>query len=179
MTVCFLRPVSGMLILVLGAALPAMVRAQAAATPASAPLALQVTCDASGQAPILHVKLVNRSERATAVAVGFTTADGKTRVVNSLDVIAIRPATGADEVYVYVNPKYALVKGTPWIVTLAPGATHDLEVLLRDFISTMTYTGLDPTVAAGTRVIFEASAVAKASTPVWTGKVETKIESCR
>ena len=162
-----------------GAVLAGTAHAQAAPAAASAPLALQVTCDASGHAPVLYVKLVNRSERATSVVVGFTAADGKTRVVDSLDVIAIRPATGADEVYVYVNPKYALVKGTPWIVTIAPGATHDLEVLLRDFISTMTYTGLDPTVAVGTRVIFEASAVAKTSTPVWTGRVETKIESCR
>ena len=179
----FLQPVSGMLILVLvaGAVLPASLGAQAAATAAavSAPLTLQVTCDATGQTPVLKVTLVNRSDRAMSIAVGFTAADGKTRVVNSLDVIAIRPATGADEVYAYVNPKYALAKGTPWIVSLAPGATQDLEVLLRDFISTMTYNGLDPTVAGGTRVIFEARAIAKASPPVWTGRVETKIESCR
>lgn len=161
------------------AALPETAHAQAASAAANAPLALQVTCDATGQAPVLHATLVNRSERAISVAVGFTAADGKTRVVNSLDVIAIRPATGADEVYAYVNPKYALAKGTPWIVSLAPGATHDLEVLLRDFISTMTYNGLDPTVAGGTRVIFEARAVGKAATPVWTGRVETKIESCK
>ena len=179
MTVCFLRPVSGILILVLGAAMPSTAGAQAPPPAASAPLTLQATCDATSQPPVLRVKLVNKSDRVTAVAVGFTAADGKTRVVNSLDVIAIRLATGADEVYAYVNPKYALAKGTPWIVSLAPGATHDLEVLLRDFISTMTYNVLDPAVAGGTRVIFESRAVGKSSTLVWSGKVETKIESCR
>jgi len=167
------------LMLVVGTAMPVIAGAQAPAAAASAPLTLQATCDATGQPAVLRLTLVNKSDRATAVAVGFTAADGKTRVVNSLDVIAIRLATGADEVYAYVNPKYALAKGTPWIVSLAPGATHDLEVLLRDFVSTMTYNVLDPAVAGGTRVIFESRAAGKSATPVWSGKVETKIESCR
>ena len=174
------RILMAMLAFGVGATLPGSAHAQATpnVSAASAPLALQVTCDATGQIPVLYAKLVNRSERATSVVVGITLADGKTRVVDSLDVIAIRPATGADEVYVYVNPKYATAKGTPWVITIAPGATHDLEVLLRDFMSTMTYNLLDPTVAVGTRVIFEGRPIAKAATPVWTGRIETKIGSC-
>ena len=176
---CSLRSVSGMLMLVLGVTMSAKAGAQATAAGASAPLTLQATCDVSGQMPVLRVRLVNKSDRATSVVVGFQAADGKTRVVDSLDVIAIRPATGADEVYAYVNPKYALTKGAPWIVSIAPGATHDLEVPLRDFVSTMTYNGLDPIVAGGTRLIFEGRAVAKAAPPVWSGKVETKLEPCQ
>ena len=168
-----------MLILLFGAAIPWMVSAQAPQIgTATAPLALQVTCDLTGQAPVLRVQLVNTSEKAMSVIVGFN-ADGKTRIVDSLDVIAIRPATGADEVYAYVNPKYATAKGTtPWVLTLPPRGTHTVEVLMRDFISTMTYTGLDPVVASGTRLIFEARAAAKGSAQVWTGKVETRIGSC-
>jgi hypothetical protein len=167
---------SGVLILVLAAAVQWTVSAQAP-SPAAAPLTLEVTCDPTGQPPSMRVQLVNKSDRAVSVIVGFN-ADGKTQIVNSLDVIAIRPATGAEEVYAYVNPKYATAKGTPWVVSLAPGATHTLEVLLRDFISTMTYTGLDPVVATGTRLIFEARSAGKGSTAVWTGKLETRIASC-
>ena len=173
-----MRILSGMLILLLGAAIPWTVSAQAPqGGAASAPLALQVTCDVTGQAPALRVQLVNTSEKAISVIVGFN-ADAKTQIVNSFDVIAIRPATGADEIYAYVHPKYATVKGTPWVVTLPPRGTHTVEVLMRDFISTMTYTGLDPVVASGTRLIFEARPAAKGSAPVWAGKVETRIGNC-
>ena len=168
-----------MLILLVGAAIPWMVSAQAPQRgTASAPVALQVTCDVTGQAPVLRVQLVNTSEKAISVIVGFR-VDGKTQVVNSFDVIAIRPATGADEVYSYVNPKYATAKGTtPWVVALPPRGTHNVDVLMRDFISTMTYTGLDPVVASGTRLIFEARSAVKGSEPVWTGTIETRIGSC-
>jgi hypothetical protein len=141
-------------------------------------LTLQATCDVNGQAPVLRVQLVNKSDKALSVVVGFN-ADSKTRIVNSFDVIAIRPATGADELYAYVNPKYATAKGTPWVVSLAPGAAHTLEVLLRDFISTMTYNGLDPVVANGTRLIFEAKSLPRGSAPVWSGRVETRIQDCQ
>jgi hypothetical protein len=167
-----------MLILLLGSAIPWTVSAQAPqGGAASAPLALQVSCELTGQAPVLRVQLVNTSEKAMSVVVGFN-ADGKTQIVNSFDVIAIRPATGADEIYAYVHPKYATAKGTPWVVALPPRGTHTIDVLMRDFISTMTYTGLDPVVASGTRLIFEARPAAKGSAPVWTGKVETRIGSC-
>jgi hypothetical protein len=167
-----------MLILTLCAAIPWTARAQAPqAGAAPAPLTVQATCDLAAQPPVLRVRLTNKSDRPASLVVGIN-ADGKTQVVTSLDVIAIRPATGADEVYAYVNPKYAMAKGTPWIVSIAPGATQTLDVLLRDFISTMTYTSLDPVVATGTRLIFEARSAAKGSAPVWTGKVETRIESC-
>ena len=167
-----------MLILLLGAAMPWTVSAQAPQGTESTPLTLQATCDLSGQAPVLRVQLVNRSDKALSVVVGFN-ADSKTQIVNSFDVIAIRPATGADELYAYVNPKYATAKGTPWVVALAPGATHTVDVLLRDFISTMTYNGLDPVVANGTRLIFEAKSLARGSAPVWIGRVETRIQDCQ
>ena len=167
-----------MLIVLLGAAIPWTVSAQAPQSgTANAPLALQVTCDPTGQAPSLRVQLVNTTEKAISVIVGFN-ADGKTQIVNSFDVIAIRPATGADEVYAYVHPKYATAKGTSWVVTLPPRGTQTVEVLMRDFISTMTYTGLDPVVASGTRLIFEARPAAKGAAPVWAGKVETRIGNC-
>jgi len=173
-----MRSLSGMLILLLGVAIPWRVSAQAPQSgTANVPLALQVTCDVTGQAPVLRVQLVNTSEKAMSVIVGFN-ADGKTQIVNSFDVIAIRPATGADEVYAYVNPKYATAKGTPWVVALPPRGTHTVDVLMRDFISTMTYTGLDPVVAGGTRLIFEARPAAKGAAPVWSGRVETRIGSC-
>lgn len=172
-----MRSPSGLLILLLGAAMPWTAFAQAPQNTASAPLTLQATCDVSGQAPVLRVQLVNKSDKALSVVVGFN-ADSKTRIVNSFDVIAIRPATGADELYAYVNPKYATAKGTPWVVPLAPGATHTLEVLLRDFISTMTYNGLEPVVANGTRLIFEAKALPRGSAAVWSGRVETRIQDC-
>lgn len=173
-----MRILSGVLIVLLGAAIPRTVSAQ---TPqsgtASPPLALQVTCELTGQAPALRVQLVNTSEKAISVIVGFN-ADARTQIVNSFDVIAIRPATGADEIYAYVHPKYATAKGTPWVVTLPPRGTHTVDVLMRDFISTMTYTGLDPVVASGTRLIFEARPAAKGSAPVWAGRVETRIGNC-
>jgi hypothetical protein len=169
-----------MSVVLLGTAFLPAVRAQVTPTPAAkAPVVLRATCDAQGDVPLLRVQIVNTSDRKTSVVVGFTPANGQAHVVNSLDVIAIRLATGANEDYVYVNPKYALAKGAPWIVSLAPGATHDLELPLQDFISTLNYNLLEPAAAAGTRLVFESRAPARSATPVWTGKVETVLEACR
>lgn len=163
--------------MVLGAAIPATAAAQtAAAGSASAPLTLRATCDTQTQ--MIHVQIANKSDRPTAMVLGFTAANGQTQVVNSVDVLAVRIATGADEDYVYVNPKFALATGAPWIVTLAPGATHDLDLPLKDFISSLNYSPLDPSVAGGARVVFEGRAAGKPPKSVWIGKVETVIARC-
>ena len=166
--------------IVLGTALPH--GAQAQGTPAaapSAPLTLKATCEGSGPAPVLRVQIANTSGKPTSVVLGLTADKGQAHVVNSLLVIAIRPATGADEAYVYVNPKYALAEGPPWIVDLAPGATHALELPVHDFISSNTFANLDAATAGGTRVVLEGRPAGKGTKPVWTGKVETKIDACQ
>jgi hypothetical protein len=110
--------------------------------------------------------------------VGFTPANSQTHVVNSVDLLAVRIATGADEDFVYVNPKYALASGAPWIISLAPGASHDLELPLKDFISGLNYSNLDPGTAGGARLVFEGRAAGKSATRVWTGKIETVLDRC-
>ena len=173
-----LRRAFGILIVVL-VAIPSFAGAQAApGGRASSPLTLQVTCDARGQTPLMRVQIANTSDRPTALVLGFTADKGRTQVVNSVQVVAIRPATGADEAYVYVNPRHALTQGPPWVVSLPAGATHEIELPLQDFISGMTYNSLDPSVAAGARLVFEARPAAKQSASVWTGSVETKIGPC-
>jgi hypothetical protein len=166
----------------LGAALPLTLAAQATSTssPAggSAPLTLKATCDTRGQTPVIRVTIANASAQPAAVLLGFSADGGKAQVVNAFNVIAIRPATGADEAYVYVNPKYALTQGTPWVVSLAPGATHDLELPLFDFISSNTFANLDPVAAGGARLVLEGRPGARSPTPVWTGRVETKLDQC-
>lgn len=179
-SVADLRRASRAIIVVLGAAMPAVAAAQAApAGAARAPLVLHGTCEGQGQAAVMRVQIVNTANRPTALILGFTAPDGQTHVVNSIGVVAIRLATGADEDYVYVNPKYALAEGAPWIVSLAPGATHDLELPLHDFISSLNYTPLDPSVAGGTRLVLEPRPVARQMTPVWTGRIETMLDRCR
>lgn len=169
--------VNRMLIVALATALPSAAGAQATpAGSASPPLTLQATCAAQGQVPVMRVRIVNASNQTRAVVLGFTADDGKTHVVDSLHVATIRLATGAEEVHVYVNPKYALTTGTPWIVSLAPGAAHDLELPFQDFISTMNYARLDPAVAGGGgRLVLEARPAGRQSSPVWTGKIDTTI----
>jgi hypothetical protein len=162
-----------------GAAMSATADAQARQAKSAAPLTLRATCDAQSDVPTLRVQIVNMSSGPASVVVGFTAADGKTHVVNSVDVIAIRLATGASEDYLYVNPKYALAKGAPWIVLLAPGATHDMALPLVDFISTLNYNTLSPLVAGGTRVTFTARAATKSSPAVWTGTIETMLDACK
>jgi hypothetical protein len=179
-SLCRVLPVS---IVVLGAAMPSAAAAQAkpAATP-NAPLTVSATCDAQGQTPLLRVQVANKSDRPTAVVLGFNADNGKTHVVSSTSVFAIRPATGAEEEYFYVSGKYAReyrAANPAWIVSLAPGATHDLELPLTEFISTLNYSMLDPAVVAGTRFVIMAPPAPKAATPVWTGKLEAMIGTCR
>jgi hypothetical protein len=165
-------------VVALVAVVPSMVGAQK--TPAGsvkAPLTLRATCDAQTQ--MMRVQIANTSDRATAFVVGFLAPKTQAQVVNAIDVFAIRIATGADEDYVYVSPKYALADGPPWIVSLAPGASQDLELPLKDFISRLNYSALDPSVAGGARLVFEGRAAAKQVKPVWTGKIETPIDRCR
>lgn len=171
------RPVFSVLIVMLGAAAAASAAAgqTSAAGNASAPLALRATCSTSTQA--IHLQIANTSNRPTAVVLGFT-AGGQTQVVNSVDVVAVRIATGADEDYVYVNPKFALATGAPWIVTLAPGAMHELDLPLKDFISSLNYSPLDTGTAGGTRVVFEGRSAPKQAAPVWTGKIQTVLAPC-
>jgi hypothetical protein len=137
-----------------------------------------VTCDAQGKTPTMHLQLANKSDRPTGVVVGFTPPNTQTHIVNSVSVFAIRPATGASEEYVYVNPKYALAKGAAWIVSLAPGATHDLDLPLVDFISGLNYSSLDPMIVGGTRLVLDARRATGQSAAVWTGKIETVLEPC-
>ena len=144
---------------------------------ASAPLTLRATCAA--QPAMLHVQIANTSDQARAVVVGFNAANGQTHVVNSIELIGIRPATGANEQYVYVNPKYALAKGPQWIVSLAPGATHDIHLPVSDLTSSLTIFTLDPAAVGGTRLVFEGRPSATKATPVWTGTIETVLEPCQ
>jgi hypothetical protein len=180
------RSVARLLFVLLGAGLPAAVHGQASsatpATPAStvsAPLTLQGTCDAQGPAPAMHVQLTNTSGRPTAIVLGFLAPKGQAQVVTSISVMATRPATGADEEYLYVNPKFSLAEGPPWILSLAAGASHTLELPLKDFISGMTYATLDPFVAGGSRLVFTAQPAGTSATPVWTGRMQIVLDSCR
>jgi hypothetical protein len=168
-------------VVTLGTALPSAIGAQGApAAGANAPVSVRGSCDASGDVPVLRVQIVNTGAQKTSVVVGFTpTTNAQAHVVNSLDVMAIRPATGANDDYVYVNPKYALAKGAPWIVSIAPGASHDIELPMKDFISTLTYSSLDPLIAGGTRLIFESRKAAGQPAGAWYGKVETMLAACK
>jgi hypothetical protein len=167
--------ISGVIVVVLGATVPSTAGAQA--TPANAaPLTVSATCDANVQ--VIRAQIANKSQQPISLVLGFTAPKTLAQVVNAFDVFAIRPATGADEDYVYVNPKYALAEGAPWIVSLAPGTTHDVELPLRDFISTLNYSSLDPSVAGGARLVLEGRPAPKQSKPVWTGKIQTVLARC-
>ncbi len=180
------RPFARLLLVTFGALLPVAVHGQAtpanSATPtsaASAPLTLQGTCDAQGPTPTMRVQLTNTTGRPTAIVLGFLAPKGQAQVVTSISVMATRPATGADEEYLYVNPKFSLAEGAPWIVSLAAGASHMLELPLKDFISGMTYATLDPAVAGGSRLVFTARPAGKSSTPVWSGRIQIVLDPCR
>ena len=149
--------------------------------PTVAPLALQVTCEGQGDSAVFRIQIANTASRDTAVVLGFTVPNSQTHVVDSsFDVFAIRPATGADEDYVYVNGKYALVKNAaPWIVSLPAGQTYDLELPLKDFISRLNYSNLDVSVAPGARLVLDARPADKAAARTWTGKIETRIDGCQ
>ena len=130
----------------------------------------------------LRVQFANQGGNEIAFLLGFTpAANAGTHVVNAASVVAIRPATGADEDFLYVNPKYAAFTGRsdPWVVPLASGATYDLELPLRDFISRLNYNPLEPAVAGGARLVIEARPMAKQPPRLWVGKVQAAIEPCR
>ena len=159
------------------AAATALQKPAAAAAP---PIVLHVTCTGVEQPTSkLQVHVTNSSSREAAIRLGFTPV-AQTHVVDAINIIAIRPATGADEDFLYVNPKYAVFSGTrePWIVPLVAGASYDVELPVKDFISRMNYVPLDPAVAGGARLVLDARAVAKQPGRVWTGKVEAMIEPC-
>ena len=168
------------LVISMGGATSVLFARQGAPAAANSPLAVKVAC--AGQAAGLRVQIANQSGSEVAVLLGFTPAgNAGTHVVNALTVLAIRPATGADEDYVYVNPKYAAFTGgrEPWTVSLAPGATHELELPLRDFISRMSYNSLDPGVADGARLVLDARSTTKPPSRLWVGRVQSVIEPCR
>jgi hypothetical protein len=153
--------------------------AQKPAAAAAPPITLRVTCTGVEQPTSkLQVHVTNSSSREIAVRLGFTPA-AQTHVVDAVNIIAIRPATGADEDFLYVNPKYAAFSGTrePWVVPLAAGASYDVELPVKDFISRMNYSPLDPAVAGGARLVLDARAAAT-QPRAWTGKVETVVEPC-
>ncbi len=165
-----------MVTLAIAALVPTIVAAQTTGA-AKSPLTLHAACASTGATAVIRVQIANTAARPTAVALGFTPPGEQTHVVTAIGVSVIRPATGATEEYVYENPKYALAKGTPWIVSIAPGATHDVELPLHDFISTMSFANLDVSVAAGGRLVLEAPP-AKGSPQVWSGKIDVPLEGC-
>jgi len=167
------------LIAVIGAATSSVLAEQAPAAPKAGQPTLRVLCSTS-PAPVLTLTVTNPGDRDIALLLGFTPGRPQPQVLNALTVAVIRIATGATEEYVYVNPKYATYAGKtdPWIVPLKAGGSYDLEVPLRDFISSMNYNSLEPGTAVGGRLVLDARAVAKEPGRVWTGKIETAIEAC-
>ena len=138
-----------------------------------------MTCNA--QAGSFRVSVANPGAGDLAVLLGYTPGSPQPQVVTALAVHVIRPATGATEEYVYINPKYATYAGRmdPWIVPLKAGGTFDVDVSVKDFISTMSFNPLDLAVANGGQLILEGKAVPKQPGKVWTGTVQAPIEGCR
>ena len=167
------------LIVGFGAATASLMAAQGPSTSKTGEPTIGVVCSTS-PTPVLKVTVTNPAEREIALMLGFTPGSPQPQVLNALTVAVIRIATGATEEYVYVNPKYATYSGKsdPWIVPLKAGGAYDVEVALRDFISSMNYNALEPGTAVGGRLILDARAVPKQPGRVWTGKIETSIESC-
>lgn len=165
--------------LAIGAVTSPLTAAQAPAASTPGQPTLRVLCGTS-PAPVLKLTVTNPGDREVALLLGYTPGSPQPQVVNALTVAVIRIATGATEEYVYVHPKYATYSGKmdPWIVPLKAGATYDVEVPLRDFISSMNYNALEPGTAVGGRLILDARAVSKQPGRVWTGKIETVIDSC-
>jgi hypothetical protein len=126
----------------------------------------------------MRVQLTNASDRPTSIVIGLLAAKGKAQVVTSISVMATRPATGADEEYLYVDPKFPFAEGAPWIVSLAAGASHDLELPLKDFISGMTFLTLDPSVAGGSRLVFLARPSGSPSPAVWSDRIQITLPPC-
>jgi hypothetical protein len=142
------------------------------------PLVLRAMCEGGGQTATLRVRVENRSDRDTAVLLGKLVGTDQTRVIDSLVVMTIRPATGADEDFAFVNPQHAMLKGrtAPWIVPIRAGDAYEVEAPVRFFLSRLTYTLLDPQAIAGTRLMLDARPTASAK--VWTGRIETVLDSC-
>src|SRR5215212_7283992 len=65
--------------------------------PTVAPLTLRAACEGEGQDATLRVRIDNRSDRDTAVVLGKVVGNTQTKVIDSLVVMAIRLATGANE----------------------------------------------------------------------------------
>lgn len=166
------------LVVAIGAASASLTAGQAPAATAGQP-ALSVLCNTS-PAPVLKLTVTNAGTQDVSLLLGFTPGTPQPQVPNALTVAVIRIATGATEEYVYVNPKYATYSGKmePWIVSIKAGATFDLQVPLRDFISSMNYNTLEPGTAVGGRLILDARAVPRQPGRVWTGKIETMIDAC-
>jgi len=167
------------LIVAMSAAGVSVVTAQAPAAAKPGQPTLTVRCNTS-PAPVLNMTVTNPGTQDVSLLLGFTPGTPQPQVPNALTVAVIRIATGATEEYVYVNPKYATYAGKtdPWIVAIKAGGTFDLQVPLRDFISSMNYNTLEPGTAVGGRLILDARAVSKQPGRVWTGKIETMIEAC-
>lgn len=146
--------------------------------PSAPPLTLRAACEGEGEAAILRVRVDNRSDRDTAVVLGRLVGNDQTRVVDSLVVMAIRLATGANEDFPFINPKHAMLTGrtAPWIETIRAGQTYEIEAPVRFFISRLNYSLLEPLGIPGTRLLLEARPAGSAK--VWTGTIETMIEPC-
>jgi hypothetical protein len=162
-----------------GLAAQAATSAQGAAKPGEP--TLRVTCNTSVAVPTLRATVVNPGDRDVAILLGYTPGSPQPQVVTALTVAAIRAATGATEEFPYINPKYALYDGRvePWIVTLKPGGMYEVELPIKDFISTMNYNPLEPAAATGARLVLDARAVPKQPGKVWTGKLDAAIDACR
>jgi hypothetical protein len=126
----------------------------------------------------IHVRLRNTGTTDTSVVFGKLVGNDQTRVVDSLVVMAIRLATGANEDFAFINPKHAMLTGAtaPWIVPVRAGATYEFDAPVQFFISRLNYSLLEPLNVAGTRLIFEGRRAA--STKVWTGTLEAPIDAC-
>jgi len=146
--------------------------------PTVAPLTLRAACEGEGQDATLRVRIDNRSDRDTAVVLGKVVGNTQTKVIDSLVVMAIRLATGANEDFPLINPQHAMLTGrtSPWIETIRAGQTYEIEAPVRFFISRLNYSLLEPLGVAGTRLLLEARPAASAK--VWTGTLETVIEPC-
>jgi len=167
------------LIVAIGALASSAISAQAPAGAKPGQPTMTVVCSTAATA-VFKATISNPGDRAISLMLGFTPGSPQPQVFTGLTVAVIRIATGATEEYVYVNPKYATYSGKrdPWIVPLKAGGTYAIEVPLRDFISSMNYNALEPGTAVGGQLILDARAVPNQPGRVWTGKIETAIDSC-
>lgn len=177
MPMCSISRLSQLAVVLLAAVAAPAAGAQKDAPGAAGPLSLQATCVTQGSAPLIRAQVANTGSQPRSLVLGFVAEDGKTHVVDAVQVSSIRIATGAEEIHFYVNPAFALASGPPWIVTLAPGATHVLELPIYDFVSTMNYARLEPGVAGGATLVVDARP-AKGQSQVWTGKLRARIGLC-